>query len=304
MAFFPLDTGRLRLAPKRDRHLMRCCSPSIWPSPSNSSAPTGPISACTTSPASSALRSRCWQPLVPGRADRDRRGGRRHALREPDVRGRNAGAGRPPVGGRLQLGISVAHQNQSSTAGATSATSRPRARPTLTSPSDIGEVFLDVLRGQGFARPNPRPMFPNPPASSPRAVLGRPARAHLVGCGDQCYHRVGSQARHEPAKLDIEIRRTTSLPHPAGRADPRLPAQPGRRPVTSAHHVSRSAAASSPSSMTVMARTSAAARTRTISASSSPKSGRSSAAATPTNPMPSSSNSPKTRPSRRPTHCS
>jgi alkanesulfonate monooxygenase SsuD/methylene tetrahydromethanopterin reductase-like flavin-dependent oxidoreductase (luciferase family) len=25
------------------------------------------------------------------------------------------------------------------------------------------EVFLDVLRGQGFAKPNPSPMFPNPP---------------------------------------------------------------------------------------------------------------------------------------------
>ncbi|MBS7698795.1 MULTISPECIES: LLM class flavin-dependent oxidoreductase [unclassified Chelatococcus] len=25
------------------------------------------------------------------------------------------------------------------------------------------EVFLDVLRGKGFAQPNPRPMFPNPP---------------------------------------------------------------------------------------------------------------------------------------------
>ena len=25
------------------------------------------------------------------------------------------------------------------------------------------KVFLDVLRGQGFAQPNPRPMFPNPP---------------------------------------------------------------------------------------------------------------------------------------------
>jgi alkanesulfonate monooxygenase SsuD/methylene tetrahydromethanopterin reductase-like flavin-dependent oxidoreductase (luciferase family) len=24
-------------------------------------------------------------------------------------------------------------------------------------------VFLDVLRGEGFAQPNPRPMFPNPP---------------------------------------------------------------------------------------------------------------------------------------------
>src|SRR5579859_3289832 len=25
------------------------------------------------------------------------------------------------------------------------------------------EVFLDVLRGEGFAQPNPRPMFANPP---------------------------------------------------------------------------------------------------------------------------------------------
>lgn len=25
------------------------------------------------------------------------------------------------------------------------------------------EVLLDVLRGEGFAKPNPQPMFPNPP---------------------------------------------------------------------------------------------------------------------------------------------
>src|ERR1700676_2899301 len=35
------------------------------------------------------------------------------------------------------------------------------------SDADMGrrhtEVFLDVLRGQGFAKPNPRPMFANPP---------------------------------------------------------------------------------------------------------------------------------------------
>ncbi|WP_313760802.1 LLM class flavin-dependent oxidoreductase, partial [Rhizobium sp.] len=35
------------------------------------------------------------------------------------------------------------------------------------SDADIGrrhaEVLLDVLRGEGFAQPNPRPMFPNPP---------------------------------------------------------------------------------------------------------------------------------------------
>ncbi len=35
------------------------------------------------------------------------------------------------------------------------------------SEADMGrrhaEIFLDLLRGQGFAQPNPRPMFPNPP---------------------------------------------------------------------------------------------------------------------------------------------
>jgi len=26
------------------------------------------------------------------------------------------------------------------------------------------EIFLDLLRGEGFAKLNPQPMFPNPPA--------------------------------------------------------------------------------------------------------------------------------------------
>ena len=30
-------------------------------------------------------------------------------------------------------------------------------------PAATRRVFLDVLRGEGFAQPNPRPMFPNPP---------------------------------------------------------------------------------------------------------------------------------------------
>ena len=48
-------------------------------------------------------------------------------------------------------------------AGVTSATRR------LTGESDAdmarrhAEAFLEVLEGQGFAKPNPRPMFPNPP---------------------------------------------------------------------------------------------------------------------------------------------
>ncbi|MEI4470319.1 LLM class flavin-dependent oxidoreductase [Frigidibacter sp. MR17.24] len=75
----------------------------------------------------------------------------------------DAGAADLISGGRLQLGISRGspeqviegwrHFGYSPAEGASDA--------------DMGrahaEVFLDALRGEGFARPNPQPMFPNPP---------------------------------------------------------------------------------------------------------------------------------------------
>jgi alkanesulfonate monooxygenase SsuD/methylene tetrahydromethanopterin reductase-like flavin-dependent oxidoreductase (luciferase family) len=75
----------------------------------------------------------------------------------------DAGAADIIAGGRLQLGISRGSPEQvidgwryfgyELAAGQTDADmGRERA-----------EVFLDVLRGHGFAQPNPRPMFPNPP---------------------------------------------------------------------------------------------------------------------------------------------
>ena len=46
------------------------------------------------------------------------------------------------------------------------------------------EVFLQVLQGQGFAEPNPRPDVPQPARAAPRrAALAGTARAHLVGRG-------------------------------------------------------------------------------------------------------------------------
>ena len=45
--------------------------------------------------------------------------------------------------------------------GATSVTRRLRADADMARRHT--EVLLEVLRGEGFARPNPRPMFPNPP---------------------------------------------------------------------------------------------------------------------------------------------
>ncbi len=46
------------------------------------------------------------------------------------------------------------------------------------------EVLLEVLRGEGFARPNPRPMFPNPPGLLRVEPYSEgSARTDLVGRG-------------------------------------------------------------------------------------------------------------------------
>jgi len=75
----------------------------------------------------------------------------------------NAGASDLIASGRLQLGISRGSPEQVidgwryfGYAPAESETDADMARR-------HAEVFLDVLEGKGFAAPNPRPMFPNPP---------------------------------------------------------------------------------------------------------------------------------------------
>ena len=75
----------------------------------------------------------------------------------------DAGAADLIAGGRLQLGISRGSPEQVIDGwryfGYRPADGQDDA--------DMGrrhtEVFLDLLRGQGFAQPNPQPMFPNPP---------------------------------------------------------------------------------------------------------------------------------------------
>src|SRR6201995_1885082 len=75
----------------------------------------------------------------------------------------DAGAADLIAGGLLQLGISRGSPEQVID-GWRYFGYRPAEGQ---SDADMGrhhaEVFLDLLRGQGFAQPNPRPMFPNPP---------------------------------------------------------------------------------------------------------------------------------------------
>jgi alkanesulfonate monooxygenase SsuD/methylene tetrahydromethanopterin reductase-like flavin-dependent oxidoreductase (luciferase family) len=75
----------------------------------------------------------------------------------------DAGAADLIAGGRLQLGISRGSPEQVidgwrhfGYAPAEGETDADLARR-------HAEVFLDVIEGKGFAQPNPRPMFPNPP---------------------------------------------------------------------------------------------------------------------------------------------
>jgi alkanesulfonate monooxygenase SsuD/methylene tetrahydromethanopterin reductase-like flavin-dependent oxidoreductase (luciferase family) len=75
----------------------------------------------------------------------------------------DAGSADLIAGGRLQLGISRGSPEQVID-GWRHFGHRPMEGE---NDADMGrrhaEEFLEVLRGKGFARPNPRPMFPNPP---------------------------------------------------------------------------------------------------------------------------------------------
>jgi alkanesulfonate monooxygenase SsuD/methylene tetrahydromethanopterin reductase-like flavin-dependent oxidoreductase (luciferase family) len=75
----------------------------------------------------------------------------------------DAGAADLIAGGRLQLGISRGSPEQVIDGWRYFGYQPAEGQ----SDADMGrrhaEVFLDLLRGEGFAQPNPRPMFPNPP---------------------------------------------------------------------------------------------------------------------------------------------
>ena len=75
------------------------------------------------------------------------------------------------------------------------------------SDADMGrrhaEVFLDVLKGEGFAQPNPRPMFPNPPG------LLR-LEPHSEGLRERIWWGAGSNATAEwAAKLGMNLQSST-----------------------------------------------------------------------------------------------
>jgi alkanesulfonate monooxygenase SsuD/methylene tetrahydromethanopterin reductase-like flavin-dependent oxidoreductase (luciferase family) len=75
----------------------------------------------------------------------------------------DAGAADLIAGGRLQLGISRGSPEQVIDGWRYFGYVPEEGKTDADMARRHSEVFLDLLRGQGFAQPNPRPMFPNPP---------------------------------------------------------------------------------------------------------------------------------------------
>src|SRR5215208_5206662 len=75
----------------------------------------------------------------------------------------DAGAADLIAGGRLQLGISRGSPEQVIDGWRYFGFAPAEGESDADMARRHAEVFLDLLRGQGFAAPNPRPMFPNPP---------------------------------------------------------------------------------------------------------------------------------------------
>src|SRR5436189_2229492 len=115
----------------------------------------------------------------------------------------DAGAADLIAGGRLQLGVSRGSPEQV-VDGWRYFGYQPAEGET---DADMGrrhaEVFLDLLRGAGFAPPNPRPMFPNPPG------LLR-LEPHSEGLRDRIWWGAGSNATAVwAAKLGMNLHSST-----------------------------------------------------------------------------------------------
>jgi alkanesulfonate monooxygenase SsuD/methylene tetrahydromethanopterin reductase-like flavin-dependent oxidoreductase (luciferase family) len=75
----------------------------------------------------------------------------------------DAGAADVIAGGRLQLGISRGSPEQVIDGWRHFGYTPADGESDADMARRHAEVFLELLKGEGFARPNPRPMFPNPP---------------------------------------------------------------------------------------------------------------------------------------------
>ncbi|MCW5695591.1 MAG: LLM class flavin-dependent oxidoreductase [Bauldia sp.] len=115
----------------------------------------------------------------------------------------DAGAADLIAGGRLQLGISRGSPEQVIDGWRYFGYAPPEGESDADMARRNAEVFLELLRGEGFAEPNPRPMFPNPPG---RLRL----EPHSEGLRDRIWWGAATNATAEwTAKLGMNLQSST-----------------------------------------------------------------------------------------------
>jgi alkanesulfonate monooxygenase SsuD/methylene tetrahydromethanopterin reductase-like flavin-dependent oxidoreductase (luciferase family) len=122
----------------------------------------------------------------------------------------DAGAADLIAGGRLQLGISRGSPEQVVDGfryfGHVPADGSDHAAMAR----EHAAVFLEVIQGKGFAEPNPRPMFPNPPGLLP-------LEPHSPGLRDRIWWGAGTRATAEwTAEQGMNLMSSTLLTEDTG----------------------------------------------------------------------------------------
>ena len=198
---------------RRTRRCARAPTPSSsrssWPWPPSSSVPMARTSASTTSPGSSGRRSRSSPRSARGPAgSRSAPRSSTCATRTRCTWPRTPGAADLIAGGRLQLGISRGSPEQVDRRVPLLRVRPGRGRDRRRHGPPPRRDVPRHPRGEGFAEPNPRPMFANPPG------LLR-VEPHSPGLRDRIWWGAASDATavwaaklgREPAELDPEVRR-------------------------------------------------------------------------------------------------
>jgi alkanesulfonate monooxygenase SsuD/methylene tetrahydromethanopterin reductase-like flavin-dependent oxidoreductase (luciferase family) len=123
----------------------------------------------------------------------------------------DAGAADLISGGRLQLGISRGSPEQVIDGYRYFGYQPAEGSDHAAMAREHTRVFLEVIRGEGFAEPNPRPMFPNPPG------LLR-VEPHSEGLRDRIWWGAGSNATAAWAgKIGMHLQSSTLKSDESGR---------------------------------------------------------------------------------------
>ena len=114
------------------------------------------------------------------------------------------------AGGRLQLGISRGSPEQVIDGYRYFGYQPAEGSDHAEMARDHTKVFLEVLKGEGFAEPNPRPMFPNPPGLLP-------VQPHSPGLRERIWWGAGSRATAEwTAEQGMNLMSSTLLTEDTG----------------------------------------------------------------------------------------